>query len=74
MRLFIYIKKFIFRDLYIKVSFFILKEMLFHYLKIINNIIKLYIKYFIIIMRLSCIYIIKRRILEAAKVFKFENI
>lgn len=74
MRLFIYIKKPIFRDLYIKVSSFALKEILPHYLKVINNIIKLYIKFFIITMRLSYIHIIKRRISEAAGIFKLEDI
>ena len=44
MRLFIYIKKLIFRNLYIEISLFILKEILFYYIKIINYNIKLYIK------------------------------
>ena len=59
MRLFLYVKKFIFRDLFIKISLFILKKILFKYLKIINYIIKLYIKHFIIIIKLSCAHIIK---------------
>ena len=44
MRLFIYIKKFIFRGFHIKISLFIFKKMLFYYIKIINYNLKSYIK------------------------------
>ena len=44
MRLSLYVKKFIFRNLFIKVTLFILKKMLSRYLKIINHDIKSYIK------------------------------
>ena len=48
--------------------------MLFYYNKVISYIIKLYIKYFIIIIRLLYIYVIKRYILERAKVLSLKDI
>ena len=59
MRLSLYVKKFIFRDFFIKVSLFILRKMLFKYLKVINHNIISCIKHFITIMKLSCAYIMK---------------
>ena len=44
MRLFLYVKKLIFRDLFIKVSLFALRKMLSRYLKIINHDMKSYIR------------------------------
>ena len=59
MRLFLYAKKFIFRDFFIKISLFILKKMLFEYLKVINHNMISCIKHFITIMKLSCAHIMK---------------
>ena len=74
MRLFLYVKKFIFRDLFIKVSLFVLKKMLFKYLKVINHNMKSCIRYFITIMKLSCAHMIKQRILEKIEILKIEDI
>ena len=59
MHLFLYVKKLIFRNLFIKISLFILKKMLFKYLKVINHNITSCIKHFITIIKLSYAYIIK---------------
>ena len=74
MRFFVYIKKLIFRDLYIKVSLFTLLKILSYYKIIINDIIKPYIKFFTTTMRLSYIYIIKQRISKEIKILKFNDI
>ena len=59
MRLPIYLKKLVFRDLYTKVLPFALKEILSYYLKVINYEIKPYIKFFTTTMELPCSYIIE---------------
>ena len=74
MRILLHIKRFIFRNLFIKILSFILNQMLFHYFKIINHNIKLCIKQFIIIMKLLYTYIMKQRILKAIEILKIENI
>ena len=59
MRLLLYLKKAIFRDLYIKVSLYAIKQMLSQYLKVINYEIKSCIKSFTAIIRLSYTHVIK---------------
>ena len=74
MRLPLHVKKPIFRDLYTKVSPFALKQMLPHYLKVINHEMKPYTKYFTTVMVLPYAHIMERRMSEAAGVLKIEDI
>ena len=74
-RLSIYIKKPVFQDLYTKVLLFaLIIKILSYYNKVISYIIKLYTKYFIIIIELSYIYIIEYYVLERAKILLLEDI
>ena len=74
MRFFKDLKKVIFRDLYIKVSPFTLKQMLSQYLKVVNHDIQPCIKTFIIIMRLLYAHVMKQRMQEAVGVLKLKDI
>ena len=49
-------------------------KILSYYNKVINHIIKLYIKYFTIIMKLSYAYVIERYISERARVLSLKDI
>ena len=74
MRISIHVKKFIFRDLFIKVSLFVLNQILSHYLKVINHNMKSCIKQFITTMRLSYAHIMKQRISKTIKILKIKDI
>ena len=73
-RLSFYIKHDIFRDLYTKVSPFALKLMVSQYLKVKNNDMKSCTKHFTIIMGLSCVYIMERRMVEGAGILLLDDI
>ena len=73
-RLSIHVKKPIFRDLYGKVSLFALKQMLPHYLKVVNHMMKPCTKFFTTTMGLPCAHIMEEHMADGAGVLRLEDI